>query len=111
MTVNETGECPDCKAPMREHEQGFCPHEIETGERIVRSELTDTLYRTTKWVDQGDGKIITLHKEEIDEDEIVTDGGTDRSPYECSCCGARVDIAGDVCEHCYVNCTRGEHRA
>lgn len=58
--------CPDCKAEQRFHEQGFCPHEIETGERISESPLTGETYRVTKWVDRGEGGIIALHKERVD---------------------------------------------
>lgn len=41
--------------------------EIETGERIMHSELTDTTYRVTKWVDKGDGNGVALEKEPIDD--------------------------------------------
>jgi len=58
--------CPDCQAPMSEHVQDYCPHEIETGERYARSGLTDTLYKVTKWVELADDKMVALHKEEVE---------------------------------------------
>lgn len=48
---------------------GYPEEEIETGERIACSELTGRRYRVTKWVDLGDGKIVSLHKELIDDGE------------------------------------------
>jgi hypothetical protein len=56
---------------MRFHEQGYCPHEIETGEKICRSELTSTVYRVTRWVELGDGKIVALHKEPAKQSEVI----------------------------------------
>ena len=58
--------CDDCKASLEDHEQGFCPHEIETGEMGMYSRLTDTYYRVTKWVDKGDGLFLALEKEPKD---------------------------------------------
>ena len=66
---SDTEHCPDCKAPWTEHEQGFCPHEIETGEEIMHSELSGYTYRVTKWVPQGEGQFIALQKERIDRSE------------------------------------------
>jgi len=74
--MSDENTCPDCLAPMSEHEQGYCPYKIETGERIVRSEVTDTVYRVTKWVDKGDGRLLSLHKEEIEVDQ--QSGGRER---------------------------------
>lgn len=60
-------ECPDCNAPMRDHVQGHCPDEIQTGERISHSEMTGKTYRVTKWVEKGEGKIVALQKEEVEQ--------------------------------------------
>lgn len=69
-------QCDDCKSPLGDHEQGFCPHEIESGEVGMYSRLTDTYYRVTKWVEQGDGKFIALEKESKDRTQQPD---TDRS--------------------------------
>lgn len=61
--------CPECKAAMRHHEQGFCPYEIETGERFMESELTGETYRVTRWVERGEGKVISLQKEPVENTE------------------------------------------
>ena len=61
-------QCEKCKAPIEEHEQGFCPHEIETGEMVMHSQLTGETYRVTKWVDKGDGNYVSLYKEPIDDE-------------------------------------------
>lgn len=57
--------CDDCKAPLEDHEQGFCPHQIETGERYAESELTGNRYLVTKWAEKDDGHIVSLRKVEI----------------------------------------------
>lgn len=59
--------CADCKAAMAYHAQGYCPHEIETGERFMTSPLTGETYRVTKWVEDGDGRMVALHKEPADD--------------------------------------------
>lgn len=76
---NAIENCDDCKAPLNEHEQGFCPHEIETGEIGMYSRLTDTYYRVTKWVEQGNGKFIALEKEPNSQSQQT---GTNRSENE-----------------------------
>jgi len=48
-------------------EDGYHPDLVETGERIMESPVTDTTYRVTKWVDKGDGRVVALEKEAIDE--------------------------------------------
>lgn len=63
---NESELCPDCKAPLGEHEQGFCPHEIETGERYAESELTGNTYLVTKWAEKGDGRMVSLRKAPVE---------------------------------------------
>ena len=115
-----THQCDDCKAPLEDHEQGFCPHEIETGEMVMYSRLTDTYYRVTKWVEQGDGKFIALQKQpktqsqdtgsdhHSDGDERVeqSQSGTDRPdptehPESCSKCGVHIgSFGGDYCDPC-----------
>lgn len=60
--------CEDCKAPLKEHVQGHCPHEVETGEKAVYSQFTDTWYVAYKWLDKGDGRLVTLSKKEISEE-------------------------------------------
>lgn len=40
---------------------------IETGTRLMRSPLTDTVYLVTRWVDSGDGKARSLEKEPLSE--------------------------------------------
>lgn len=42
---------------------------IETGEQIMESPTTETKYRVTRWIDAGDGQVVALAKEEIDEAE------------------------------------------
>jgi len=68
--MSDSSTCPDCKAPMSEHEQGYCPHQIETGEQIAQSELTNKVYRVTKWVEADGDRMISLQKEEIDKSEM-----------------------------------------
>lgn len=48
-------------------EDGYHPDLVETGERIMESPVTDTTYCVTKWVDKGDGRVVALEKEPIDE--------------------------------------------
>ncbi|MGQ3723556.1 hypothetical protein [Natrialba aegyptia] len=62
---DKTEQCPDCKAPWEDHEEGFCPHEIETGDRVMHSDLSGYSYRVTKWVPRGEGKFIALQKKRI----------------------------------------------
>lgn len=50
-------------------EDGYHPDLIETGERIMTSPVTDTVYRVTKWVDKGDGRVVALEKEALDDGE------------------------------------------
>jgi hypothetical protein len=40
---------------------------IETGERIMNSEMTDQRYIVTRWADLGDGQMLALSKREIDD--------------------------------------------
>lgn len=42
---------------------------IETGECIKESPTTEKTYRVTRWIDAGDGQVIALSKEEIDDPE------------------------------------------
>lgn len=51
---------------LRAH--GHYVKDIEYGERIIESPLTDAKYRVTRWVEKGDGKIDALKKEKIDDD-------------------------------------------
>jgi len=76
MPEGDIEHCDDCKASLDDHEQGFCPHEIETGEMGMYSRLTDTYYRVTKWVEQGDGRFIALEKQPKPQPQ---DAETDRS--------------------------------
>jgi hypothetical protein len=62
--------------------------QIETGERILKSPITDELYRVTKWVELDEGQYLAIDKERyepesLQEDELVTDGGEleDREIY------------------------------
>lgn len=80
------------------------PEDVETGARIAYSALTDTTYLVTKWVDQGDGDIVSLEKEEIETLGI----------RECDECGETGDpdeeygvegvarIGGNWCLDCLV---------
>lgn len=75
-STTKTQLCDDCRAPLEVHLQGFCPHEINTGEKVMYSEMTDTWYLATKWVDRGENKHITISKREISENraqELVFD--------------------------------------
>ncbi len=49
--------------------QGHSPEDIETGEKILESPLTGNTYRVTKWVDQGDGKFISIEKELVEDEQ------------------------------------------
>lgn len=40
---------------------------IQTGERYMESEMTDTTYRVTRWVELGDGQVMALSKTEVTE--------------------------------------------
>lgn len=42
---------------------------IETGEEIMESPVTEAKYRVTRWIDAGDGQVVALAKEEIEEAE------------------------------------------
>lgn len=83
---------------------GYDEDEIETGERLAFSEMTETLYRLTKWVDLGDGKLVSIHKEEVETLGIK----------ECAECGATnpdeeygvlgvARIGGNLCVECVLN--------
>ena len=48
--------------------------EVRTGERYSQSPLTDHVYRVTRWVDLGDGKIRSLEKERMDFAALGEDG-------------------------------------
>jgi hypothetical protein len=48
-------------------EQGYPNDQIETGEIHKQSPITGDLYRVTKWVDKGDGRIVALEKELVDD--------------------------------------------
>jgi len=47
---------------------------IETEERYVESPITGVRYRTTRWVDLGDGKIVALEKTAVGQMEADQDG-------------------------------------
>lgn len=64
--MSESERCQECKAEMRFHEQGYCPYEIETGERITESPLTGETYRVTRWVEPQEDRIIALQKEPVE---------------------------------------------
>jgi len=83
-TEQSEGLCWECLENQAVEElhtrEQFCDDCLQTGEIITQSELTDCWYRVTKWIDKGDGKILSLVKEEIDEDEVRSlRTGVDRS--------------------------------
>jgi sugar lactone lactonase YvrE len=41
---------------------------IEEGERFAQSPITGATYRVTRWVEVGDGRIVAIEKERIEED-------------------------------------------
>lgn len=45
-------------------------NDVQTGERIMQSPLTETWYLVTKWRDKGEGKAQAIEKEEIPDDEV-----------------------------------------
>lgn len=48
--------------------QGVPEDEIETGERVAKSELTGNYYLVTMWQDLGDGKLKALKKKPLPDD-------------------------------------------
>ena len=42
---------------------------IETGERLMDNPATDMTYRVTRWIDAGDGNVIALSKQEVEDGE------------------------------------------
>lgn len=44
--------------------------DIQTGDRIMRSPITNTWYRVTKWRDKGGGKVQAIEKEEIPPEDV-----------------------------------------
>lgn len=58
----------DLLCPDHQTVQGHPKEDIETGERIMESPLTGNTYRVTKWVDKGDGKVVALEKELVDDE-------------------------------------------
>lgn len=46
--------------------QGYDESEIETGEKVMQSPLTDTLYRVTRWVEKDGGLSVALSKEAVE---------------------------------------------
>jgi len=45
--------------------------EVVRGERVCRSALSGSFFLVTKWIDDGDGKVTALQKEEISDEEVV----------------------------------------
>jgi len=52
------------------YDERFDEEEIETGEKFMRSPLSDWWYRVTAWVDQGGGRAIAVEKERVDREEV-----------------------------------------
>lgn len=42
---------------------------IQTGEQLMQSPMTGTTYRVTRWIDAGDGNVIALSKQEVEDPE------------------------------------------
>lgn len=40
--------------------------DVQTGEKLMQSPITDTIYRVTRWIEQEDGKAVALDKEIAD---------------------------------------------
>lgn len=55
------------------YDERFDDEEIETGEKFMRSPLSDWWYHVTAWVDQGGGRAIAVQKERVDESEVPQD--------------------------------------
>lgn len=43
---------------------------VVRGERYAKSPLDGSIYRVTKWIDDGDGKIRAREKELVDRDDV-----------------------------------------
>lgn len=44
--------------------------EVKTGDRIMKSPITNTWYRVTKWREKGEGKVQAIEKEEIPPEDV-----------------------------------------
>ena len=44
--------------------------EVKSGERYAKSPTTGQYYRVWKWVDKGDGNIVSRAKEEVDREDV-----------------------------------------
>ncbi len=54
-----------CGEPSSDHQKGWCPHEIETGQRILRDEHGRVTHVVTAWVDVGEPHFIPLKKRRV----------------------------------------------
>jgi hypothetical protein len=64
---------PETKSDETDHNSIGAKHlireddTVESGERYAHSPVTDQWYRVTRWIDRGDGEILALDKEAVDE--------------------------------------------
>ena len=71
--------CPHCdmifdpdNVPAEKSVEGYPASKIETGERILESEITGNVYRVTKWVPHPDNQFTALEKEELPGDHPMS---------------------------------------
>ncbi len=66
-----TVELACCGAPSSDHVDGWCPHEIETGRRILRAEHGRNTWLVTRWIDLGGPHILPLDKRRVTAQEAA----------------------------------------
>ncbi len=73
-------ELPCCGEPSSAHQEGWCPHEIETGHRILRDDEGRTTWLVTAWIDLGEPHILPLKKRRVTAAQarqiLTTPGGS-----------------------------------
>lgn len=84
---------------------------IETGARLMRSPLTDTIYLVTRWVDLDDNKERALEKELLSEPphDYTLPGVEGLDTWPCGPLGdepadSRTTAAIGFCPRCGANC-------
>ncbi len=69
--------------------QGHPAEAVETGEKIMQSPMTDTLYRVTRWVEKGDDRVVAIDKEPLEcgycESEDAVEW-SDQGKPQCATC-------------------------
>lgn len=80
--------------------EGYPEDEIETGARLAYSALTDTTYLVTRWVEQDDGDIVSLSKQEAIGIRECAECGATGDPDEEYGVEGFAQMLGNICVEC-----------